>query len=266
MPSVFELVSQNSSDINDLAREYDIEGRGSMNKAEKIIALSDETISDKAKKILVLNKTRDDGRGLVSLAEEAGIETDLKKKELQTRLLRRLQEKGEIGGGRGPYPSNVGDKGAPHDDLESHFDSAEDRKASIQKRSIHVVGRAFQDWTSFMVVESLRPKDKQEPLRAMPSHMSRHPDSVVVFEARVSRLLPISSEMIRETAKEATRRAFDNYVSRVVFLNLSDVENPKISYSHREHDGRPVFEAFVPRGPYPLESAELSPVFRAAEK
>lgn len=244
-----------------------------MNKAGKIVALADENVGEEGFQLLKLNKTNDDGPGLVDYAEKAGLNEPGKtaKTKLQKQLLRELLEtQQEISDGHGPYPESVEESRSPHRSLESHFETAEERFAAIKEHAGYATKNALKSEESKMVCETLRPKDKSDPLRVAGSHFDRHPDTVVVFEARVSNVMPLRSDMIQELAIEATRRVYENdtQVSRVVLVNVYDVENPAIEYSYKSWDEHmhPVFEAFIPRGPYPIESANPSPVFRASEK
>jgi hypothetical protein len=117
-----------------------------------------------------------------------------------------------------------------------------------------------------MVVESFRPKDETEPLRVSACHKKRHPDSVVVFECRVSQVAQIYSDLIREMVVKATQNAVNESYSYSVVVDPENVGDPDIEISAHDYEGRVVvYEAFVPRGPYPLKTADPSPVMRRLE-
>ncbi len=268
MPSIYDLVYKKSKEIRSLAREYDVEGRGDKNTPGLIVSLADQDVGDDVKELLSLNKT-DDGDGLVGEAKELDIDdpSDYKKKELQELVLREMKKQGKIGEGRGPYPSTVGgDDRSPHSSIKSHFDTAEKRHAAIREHAMHGAERALQHRRSQMVVESFRPKDETEPLRVSACHKKRHPDSVVVFECRVSQVAQIYSDLIREMVVKATQNAVNESYSYSVVVDPENVGDPDIEISAHDYEGRVVvYEAFVPRGPYPLKTADPSPVMRRLE-
>jgi hypothetical protein len=204
MPSVFDLIRKPSEDIAQRARNQDLSGRGSMRKGEKIAALAEEDISEELTESVLNNKKTDDGDGLVGLAKEAGIGSphSFNKAELQKRLLEKKLGTGSSRASSGvmsessvvPESDEDGFDRLPQSDRQTHFESAEARANAIQQFAQRAASRAVEEQSTYVVVESFRPKDSKEPLKIQRPYMDRHPDTIAVFEARSPHLVfPIKS-------------------------------------------------------------------------
>jgi len=201
MPSVFDLVYETSEDIAKRARDRDLSGRGSMRKGDKIAALAEENISEELTESVLNNKKTDDGDGLVGLAKEAGIESphSFNKAELQRQLLEKKLSAGSSktsSGSSEVVPESDEDEfdRLPQSDRQTHFESAEARANAIQQFAQRAASRAVEEQSTYVVVESFRPKDSKEPLKIQRPYMDRHPDTIAVFEARAPHLVfPIKS-------------------------------------------------------------------------
>jgi len=196
MPSVFDLVHRGSEEIGELAREKDVPNRGSMRKGEKIAALSDEDIHEDLVAEILLSKKTNEGNGLVGKAKDIGVDSPRShtKAELQELLLKDRLEKSKGSSGPVPESDEDGFDRLPQSECTSHFESAEQRQAAIEQVAQKATTRAIENQATFIVVESFRPKDAKEPLKIQRAYMDRHPDTIVVFEARAPHLsYPIQS-------------------------------------------------------------------------
>lgn len=199
MASVLDLLYKDSSELNEIAREKELSGRGSMTKAEKIEALCDEQLTKEASKILNAKKS-----ALIPRAKEAGIESPYSKTkaELQDLLLEQegLNENGtpekeassaadsssrESPGRWGAFPASEVDgiERAPQEGLESHFRSSEERMRAVREAAHKAMDRSLDEGAKYVVIESFRPKDEAQPIKIQPSYHKRHPDTIVVAEA-----------------------------------------------------------------------------------
>lgn len=207
MPSVQTLLYKDSSELNELAREKDLSGRGSMTKAEKIEALSDEALSEGGTEILRAKKS-----ALIPLAKEAGIESPYSKTkaELQELLIgEEIQENGTANASSSGDPTETpslssngtservgsfppsevdGTERAPQAGLKSHFENAEERMNAVREAAHTAMDRSLDEGAKYVVVESFRPKDRTQPIKIQPSYHKRHPDTIVVAEADMSQL------------------------------------------------------------------------------
>lgn len=202
MASVLDLIYKDSTELNELAREEDLSGRGSMTKAEKIEALADETLSERGSEILRAKKS-----ALISPAKDAGIESPYSKTkaELQAQLIEfedcmrngapstgdasSSDSEARDGAEReGLFPASEvdGTDRAPQDGLQSHFESAEERINAVREAARKAMDRALDEGAKYVVLESFRPKDRTQPIKIQPSYHKRHPDTIVVAEADVA--------------------------------------------------------------------------------
>lgn len=202
MPSVLDLVHKGSKEIDQMAREEDVPGRGSMRKGEKIAALADEDIPEDTVAAVLLSRKTDDGNGLVGMAKELGEQNphSYTKAELQEMIL--SEELGTGASGASSSPGGTAVAASDEDGLgrlpqsgrTTHFNSAEERENQIRKFAQRATGKALDEQATFVVVESFRPKDAKEPLKIKRAYMERHPDTITVFEARAPHLsFPIQS-------------------------------------------------------------------------
>lgn len=220
MPSVLQLIhlpSRSSGDapgISDLAREANLSGRGSMTKAEKIIALADEDLPEEAHEI-VLASSKD----LIQRARERDVEgySKLTKSELQEHFLRDMLGEERLGQGQtveaespsrnghvdsGGAPSGVDSSGVapsaqktPRPEAvdseaigSSHFGSDEERRRAIREAARKALDTALQEKRSYVVVESFRAADEAQPLSIQPAYMQRHEDTQPVCEILIPHL------------------------------------------------------------------------------
>lgn len=215
MPSVYELLYESSDEIDERAREEDVPKRGSMRKGEKIAALADEDIREDLVAEVLLSKKTDDGNGLVGKAKEIGVDSphSKTKAELQEIVLEdRLNEAGTGASGASSSHDGAvapsGDDGLgrlPQSGRTTHFESAEERENQIRKFAQRAASKAVDEQATFVVVESFRPKDAKEPLKIKRAYMERHPDTIVVFEARAPHLtFPIQSAEKNPVFREET--------------------------------------------------------------
>jgi len=73
------------------------------------------------------------------------------------------------------------------DDIDSHPEVNKLRSSHQRSKKEREEARkkALANQQNFVVLESLRPKDQNDPVKIQPAYMKRHPDEVLVFEARV---------------------------------------------------------------------------------
>lgn len=210
MASVLDLVYKDSTEINEIARENDLSGRGSMSKAEKIEALCDEHLTKESAKILRAKKS-----ALIPRAKEAGIASPYSKSKAELQALL-IEREGFIGNGsaetetssgsgasssdaageNGMFPASDldGTERAPQASLQSHFESAEKRMSAIRDAAHQAMDRSLDEGAKYVVIESFRPKDASQPIKIQPSYHKRHPDTIVVVEADVAQwAFPIST-------------------------------------------------------------------------
>ncbi len=189
MLSVLELVhlptngNGDEPGINDLAREAKIKGRGSMSKAEKICALSDEALSSEAEQIVKASSG-----DLIDRARTEDVKgySTMSKSELQEHFLRSIG----VASSRPAGPGQEGFEGeddapAPTGPVDSHFDSDEERRHAIHDAAHQALDAALNEKQSYIVVESYRRSDAADPLRIQPSYIQRHENTEVVLEIMV---------------------------------------------------------------------------------
>lgn len=176
MASYTELLQLKSTEIAERAREQEIEGRGSMNKIETVAALADEDIGPL---IGVLDQKKSE---LLEVAEDLGVDTEGTKADLQVRI---AKDKLTDSGDSFPNSGTDGDARKPRENLSSHFDTTERRREAVMSAAHKALDRAMQEGQSYVVLESLRPKDATEPLSVQPSYMKHHPDEFPVVEITV---------------------------------------------------------------------------------
>lgn len=214
MPSVFDLVHESTDDLNDRCREQDV-SYGSLKKHEKIIELSEESLSDSQEKALGMKKS-----GLVDVAKRNDVRSphSKTKAELQAAVLKALTGGSEVAQGtpksfssssgessgedtrpdnrEGFFPpSSVdGAERAPQEGLSSHYNNAEERLAHIQEAAVEAARLSLDKKMAYVVVESFQPKDASEPIRVRPAYMEIHPDEIVVWECGVHQaVFPITN-------------------------------------------------------------------------
>ncbi len=178
MASYKELLYLKSSAVNEQARDEEISGRGSLNKIETIAALADENLGEEL--VQTLDQTKAE---LVEVASEMGLSADGSKADIQVRVA----EASLTGAGGDSYPNSGtdGDTRKPMESLQSHYDSTEARREEIIKAAHEALDKALADGQSYVVLESMRPKDKTEPLSMQPTYMKHHPDQIPVVEITV---------------------------------------------------------------------------------
>lgn len=214
MPSVLTLIhlpSRGSKDepgISDLAREADLSGRGSMTKAEKIIALADEELPEEAREI-VLASSKD----LTQRARERDVDgySKLTKSELQEHFLKEIFGKERSRHGQVAEAKRSSRSGRPHSNgvssdtgpgakkapppeapdpsaARSHFGSDEERRHAIRDAAHRALDTALEEKRSYVVVESFRAQDEAQPLSIQPAYMQRHEDTQPVCEILIPHL------------------------------------------------------------------------------
>lgn len=204
MPSVLKLIhlpsrgSEGEPGIGDLAREADLSGRGSMTKAEKIIALADEELPEEARAV-VLASSKD----LTQRARETGIDgySKLTKSELQEHFLKEILGEAErpsrsghagsngTASGVGPGTQEAARPEATNSSaVRSHFDSDEERHRAIRDAAHKALDTALKEKRSYVVVESFRVQDKTQPLSIQPAYMQRHEATQPVCEILIPHL------------------------------------------------------------------------------
>ena len=213
MPSVFDLIGKPSEEIAQRARDQGLSGRGSMRKGEKIAALAKENIPKELTESILNNKKTDDGEGLVGFAKKLGIESphSFNKAELQKRLLEKKLGSGSSKGSSSvsssvvPESDEDGFDRLPQSNRQTHFESAEARANAIQQFAQWAASKAVEEQSTYVVLESFRPKDSKEPLKIQRPYMDRHPDTIAVFEARAPHLVfPIKSANKNPVYREQT--------------------------------------------------------------
>jgi hypothetical protein len=191
MPSVLELVhlptngNGGEPGINDLAREAKIKGRGSMSKADKICALSDEALSSEAEQIVKASSG-----DLIDRARTEDVKgySTMSKSELQEHFLRSMgvASSRPAGTDREGFGAEDDDyMPAPTGPVDSHFDSEEERRHAIHDAAHEALDAALNEKQSYIVVESRRRSDASDPLRIQPSYIQRHENTEVVLEIMV---------------------------------------------------------------------------------
>jgi len=186
MASLFELVYESTSDLNDRCRKRDI-SYGSLKKHEKIAVLADRDLTETQVEILG-RKKRAGGDGLIGKAKEFGIDSPSShtKPELQEAIFQKLLgDSSASSSSNGTFPPSEEDgyNRIPQEDRSSHFESAETRMKRIRDAAHQAVDAAFENECQYQVIESFQEKDASEPLNIQPAYMDRHPDNIVVFEA-----------------------------------------------------------------------------------
>lgn len=197
MPSVFMLIhlsSRGEDGLDQLARDAELPGRGSMTKAEKIIALADEPLPDDALEIVQAAST-----DLIERARAADIDgySKLSKSELQERFLKgilgdtssRASQAARSPSRNGQSPSQRSASGgaAGASNTASSAEAlparnADERHHAIQEAAHSALDTALKEKRSYVVVESFRPKDRTQPLSIQPAYMQRHEDTQLVCE------------------------------------------------------------------------------------
>jgi hypothetical protein len=201
MSSVLQLIhlpSRGEGGIDQLAQAAKLSGRGSMTKAEKIIALADEQLSEEAHEVILAANA-----DLVQRAREAGIDgySALTKSELQERFLKNMLGEGHPesspaakagslprnGPTRSKEVSPGKDTGASSSCSEA-VRSDDARRQSIREAAHRALDAALAEKRSYVVIESFRPKDKAQPLSIQPAYMQRHEDTHPVCEILIPHL------------------------------------------------------------------------------
>lgn len=183
MASILELVYETSSELKDRAREAS-GVKVSQTKDELIKDLADEEATNEVEDILSYNTKK--------LKDETGNSSGLKA-EMRETLLAQLFGNASGGGGSAEassesmspvWPARKSD-GVPRQDLSSHFETVTNRRKAISSACEEALEKALDEQQSYVVLESLRPKDHNDPIKMQPAYMKRHPDQILVFEARV---------------------------------------------------------------------------------
>ena len=212
MPSVLKLIhlpTRGKGGIDDLAQGAELSGRGSMTKAEKIIALADEKLPDEAREV-VLASSKD----LIQRAREQGVDgySKLTKSELQERFLKEILGKegqgdrqnaaskrrarggapalngATPGGSKAPRSKTAGSEATEPSTTHSHFGSDEERRQAIREAAHKALDTALEEKRSYVVVESFRPQDRTQPLSIQPAYMQRHEATQPVCEILIPHL------------------------------------------------------------------------------
>lgn len=260
MASYRELLTLHSEEIRARAREQEISGRGSMSKIEKVAALAEEDLSGLVE---VLGQRKSD---LVEVAGDMGLDTVGTKDELQIRIADAQTTEIE----RDTYPdsSRDGSTRKPDPDLESSFETTERRREAIMKGTGRTVAAAWEKKTSFVLLESLLPRDRREPLTMQPSYIQHHPDEILVAEVIVRQAqaearppLP-EDERVVTTGQEAASIALQDGESQVVIYHPSDKDQMSIQPSHRQRNRNSavVLEVLVPHVAHRVHKAERNPL------
>lgn len=180
MASILELVHESSAELKDRARETE-DVKVSLPKAELMEALAEEQLSAEGQEILESTKAE---------LQEMGEDLSGTKAEIQEELLERslsgesVSEEASANPSDGIWPAR-GPEGVPQKELESHFDTVANRRRAINDASEQARKLALENQQSYVVLESLKPSDGKEPMKVQPAYMKRHPDEILVFEARV---------------------------------------------------------------------------------
>jgi hypothetical protein len=321
MASYKKLFRLKSGEITSRAQEQKIDGRGTMNKLQKIQALADENMPDDL--IEELDQYKSD---LEDIAADLGIDQSGKKGDLQARIAaarlngewETMEDPSQAGGTSGRKAANGrsgngtkgdrtsadsaqggdwngssfpdsgmdGDTRKPRKGLESHFQTTEKRREAFMGATEKIMEIALRDRRSQILTESLRPKDKDEPLSVQPSYMKRHPDEFVVLELsirseksqieRIFRDVGIWKAKVMKAGERALKKAIRDSVSQIVVETPLGTEEDRefsadkewvggicleIRHSHKglEEGESKVMEAIIPHPAYKTNTAEQNP-------
>lgn len=259
MASYRELFRLHSDTIRKRAREQEISGRGSMSKVEQIAALADEDLSGHVE---ILDQKKS---ALVDVAEDLGLDTGGTKDDLQIRIAD--ARVGQIDGHTYPDSEKDGSTRKPASDLESSFESTEQRREAIMKAADRMVATAWEKRTSYLLLESLLPRDEREPLSIQPGYMQHHPDKIPVVEALVPQLNPKGEEILPlddrvvATGQEAARLGLTDGESQVVVHSNSEDElSVRPSRRQRDRGSTVILEVMVPHVAFRVHKAEQNPL------
>lgn len=259
MASYRELFRLHSDEIEKRARQQEISGRGSMSKVQTIAALADEDLSGL---VDVLDQKKST---LVDVAADMGLDTDGTKDDIQIRIADARVSEVQ----RDSYPdsSRDGSTRKPDSDLESSFETTERRREEIMKAADRMVATAWEKGTSYVLLESLLPRDKKEPLLIQPSYIQHHPDEIPVAEVLIPQARPetnddpLQSERIVAKGQEAAGVGLKDGVSQVV-VEREGSDELLVQPSHRQRgrDSRVVLEVVIPHIAFRVHQAEMNPL------
>jgi hypothetical protein len=259
MASYKTLFRLHSDKIHEQAREEDVSGRGTMSKVQLIAALAEEDLSGLVE-VLDQKKTE-----LVDLAGDLDLDTGGTKDDLQIRIAdARLSQSSRDGF---PDSSRDGNTRKPDPELESSFETTEQRREAVMNGAAKAVAASLDKGRSFVLLESLLPRDARDPLSIQPAYMQHHPDKVLVLEVIVSQVMIEDMQGGAETdqavkkAQEAAKSALVDGVSQVMTVGESGDEiSVGASHRQREKTGRVVAEILVPHMAFRVHRAEQNPL------
>jgi len=260
MASYETLLKEKTKDLQTRAREQEIDGRGTMNKIEIVVALADEDIEPYTDLI-------DEGKAdLEDTLEEMDLPTSGKKADLQIRILNQKLQQHR----RDTFPrSKAGEEErVPHEDLEVRFDSAEARRNAILEAATRAIEMAVDGQESWTVIESLLPKDAAEPISVQASYINRHFDEFPVVEVLVPGVAPIDSiqsRLLKEVGRQALNEALMNKMESHLVVQDPEASGSKelsIRESRKGHvrNQVPLLEVLVPHVAYRIHKAETSAI------
>lgn len=259
MASYRELFGLDYDEITQRARDQQISGRGTMSKVQKIAALADEDLSGLVE---VLDQKKS---VLVEVAKDMGLDTSGTKDNLQIRIAQaRL---GTVRRDTFPDSALDGDNRKPAADLESSFETSEERREAIIKGTAKAVATAWERRTSYLLLESLLPRDRKEPLSLQPAYIQHHPDKIPVVELMVPQARSegtgssLADERVVRKAEEAAKIALQDGVSHVVAYHDADDElTVQPAHRQRRKESIVMMEVVIPHMAFRVHAAERNPL------